>query len=131
MRLPSLLVGTGLWSPTFEYLSDDGLRALVGRSALLYSPRYSCASRAARGAAAAHGAGLFQGATAGSLLRFTVRLTRVSDTTDEPTTFTRPFVVALPMRRAAVPIPGCACHEPNDAMPNRPADALVAEMSAR
>ncbi len=74
----------------------------------------------------------------GMTLRLTERLTRVSETTllyeytvDDPATFTRPFTVALPMRRAEVPIFEYACHEGNYAVPNLLAGARATEASGR
>ena len=56
----------------------------------------------------------------GENLRLTERLTRVSAdmlryeyTVDDPTTFTRPFTAAIPMRKSEMPIFEYACHECN------------------
>ena len=61
----------------------------------------------------------------GENLRLTERLTRVNAdvlryeyTVDDPTTFTRPFTAAIPMRRSAAPIFEYACHEGNYGMQN-------------
>ena len=63
--LPGMLVGTVLGFLTFGYLSPDGLRALVGVVALLYSVHYFV-RRVPPGGRAPHPvAGLFWGATAG------------------------------------------------------------------
>ncbi len=63
--LPAALVGTGLGFLTFGYLSADGLRAVVGTVALLYSVYYFV-RRAPAAARPPHTvAGLFWGATAG------------------------------------------------------------------
>ena len=63
--LPASMVGTGLGFLTFGYLSADGLRALVGTVALLYSVHYFV-RRAPVGGRPPHTVpGLFWGATAG------------------------------------------------------------------
>ncbi len=56
----------------------------------------------------------------GEHLRLTERLTRVNAgvlryefTVEDPTTFTRPFTAAIPMRKSPVPIFEYACHEGN------------------
>ena len=56
----------------------------------------------------------------GEHLRLTERLTRVNAgvlryefTVEDPTTFTRPFTAAIPMRKSEVPIFEYACHEGN------------------
>ena len=63
--LPASLVGTGLGFLTFGYLSADGLRALVGVVALLYSVHYFVRRAPADGRPPHTVAGLFWGATAG------------------------------------------------------------------
>ena len=63
--LPAALVGTGLGFLTFGYLSADGLRALVGVVALLYSVHYFVRRAPAGGRPPHTVAGLFWGATAG------------------------------------------------------------------
>ena len=70
----------------------------------------------------------------GATLRLTERFTRVGDdtllyeyTVDDPATFTRPFTVALPMRRSAMPIYEYACHEGNYGMVNALSGARAAE----
>ena len=70
----------------------------------------------------------------GATLRLTERFTRVGDdallyeyTVDDPATFTRPFTVALPMRRSAMPLYEYACHEGNYGMVNALSGARAAE----
>ena len=63
--LPGMLVGTGLGFLTFGYLSADGLRALVGVVALLYSVHYFVRRAPAEGRRPHPLAGLFWGATSG------------------------------------------------------------------
>ncbi len=63
--LPASLVGTGLGFLTFGYLSPDGLRALVGVVALLYSVHYFVRHAPAGGRPPHTAAGLFWGAAAG------------------------------------------------------------------
>ena len=70
----------------------------------------------------------------GATLRLTERFTRVGDdtllyeyTVDDAATFTRPFTVALPMRRSALPIYEYACHEGNYGMVNALSGARAAE----
>lgn len=63
--LPASMVGTGLGFLTFGYLSADGLRALVGTVALLYSVHYFVRRAPAEGRPAHTVAGVFWGATAG------------------------------------------------------------------
>jgi hypothetical protein len=82
------------------------------------------------------------GATAGfgngETLHLTERFTRVDDdtllyeyTVDDPTTFTRPFSVALPMRRSEGAVYEYACHEGNYGLMNILRGARVDETSAR
>ena len=73
----------------------------------------------------------------GATLRLTERLTRVSTdlvryeyTIDDPTTFTRPFTAAIPMRKSEVPIFEYACHEGNYGLLNILRGARVAENAA-
>ncbi len=61
----------------------------------------------------------------GDTLRLVERFTRVNANTllyeytvDDPTTFTAPFTVAIPMKRSADPIFEYACHEGNYGMAN-------------
>ena len=56
----------------------------------------------------------------GETLHLTERFTRFDEdtlfyeyTVDDSTTFTRPFTVALPMRKSDAPVFECACHEGN------------------
>jgi len=63
--LPASLVGTLLGFLTFGYLSADGLRALVGMVALLYSIHFFVSRASAEGRPPHLVAGLFWGATAG------------------------------------------------------------------
>ena len=63
--LPASLVGTGLGFLTFGYLSADGLRAMVGVVALLYSVHFFVRRAPAEGRSAHPVAGLLWGATAG------------------------------------------------------------------
>ena len=56
----------------------------------------------------------------GENLLLTERLTRVNAdvmryefTVDDPTTFTRPFTAAIPLRRSEAPMYEYACHEGN------------------
>ena len=74
----------------------------------------------------------------GTTLRLTERFTRVSEdtllyeyTVDDPATFTRPFTVALPMRRAETLIFEYACHEGNYGMINTLSGARTQEAAAR
>ena len=74
----------------------------------------------------------------GTYLTLTERYRRVDAdtllleyTVDDPTTFTRPFTVQLPMRRSAEPIYEYACHEGNHAMPNMLRGARAEEQAAR
>ena len=73
----------------------------------------------------------------GEHLRLTERLTRVGAgllryefTVDDPTTFTRPFTAAIPMRRSDVPMFEYACHEGNYGLLNILRGARVAENDA-
>ena len=63
--LPASLVGTALGFLTVGYLSSDGLRALVGTVALLYSVHYFVRRTPAKGRPPHPVAGLFWGAAAG------------------------------------------------------------------
>ena len=63
--LPASLVGTGLGFLTFGYLSPDGLRALVGTVALLYSVHHFVRHAPAQGRPPHTAAGLFWGTAAG------------------------------------------------------------------
>ena len=69
-------------------------------------------------------------------LRLTERFTRIGEetllyeyTVQDPVTFTRPFTVALPMKRSNVPIFEYACHEGNYGMVNLLSGARTAEKS--
>lgn len=60
------------------------------------------------------------GVGTGATLHLTERFTRLDENTllyeytvDDPNTFTRPFTVALPMRKSALPVFEYACHEGN------------------
>ena len=73
----------------------------------------------------------------GENLRLTERLTRVSAdvlryeyTVDDPTTFTRPFTAAIPMRKSEMPIFEYACHEGNHGLLNMLRGARKAEAAA-
>ena len=73
----------------------------------------------------------------GEHLRLTERLTRVGAdllryeyTVDDPTTFTRPFTAAIPMRRSDVPMFEYACHEGNYGLLNILRGARAAEHAA-
>ena len=64
--------------------------------------------------------GATAGLGSGETLHLTERFTRVDEdtllyeyTVDDPSTFTRPFTVALPMRRSDAPVFEYACHEGN------------------
>ena len=52
---------------------------------------------------------------------------RYEYTVDDPTTFTRPFTAAIPMRKSDVPIFEYACHEGNYGLPNILRGARAAE----
>ena len=74
----------------------------------------------------------------GGTLRLTERFTRVGDgtllyeyTVDDPSSYTRPFTAAVPMRRSDVPIFEYACHEGNYGLVNALSGARAAEASAR
>ena len=60
------------------------------------------------------------GVGTGATLHLTERFTHIDENTllyeytvDDPSTFTRPFTVALPMRKSALPVFEYACHEGN------------------
>ena len=70
----------------------------------------------------------------GDTLRLVERFTRVdADTLDyeftieDPTTFTRPLTVRLPMNRSDLPLYEYACHEGNYGLPNILRGARAAE----
>ncbi|MDE2812036.1 MAG: hypothetical protein OXM01_03375, partial [Gemmatimonadota bacterium] len=51
-------------------------------------------------------------------------------TVDDPTSFTRPFTAAIPMKRSTAPLFEYACHEGNYAMRNLLEGARVRERRA-
>ena len=63
--LPASVIGTALGFLTAQYFSVDGLRALVGVVALVYSVRYFAGGTPIHGKQPTIGAGVFWGATAG------------------------------------------------------------------
>ncbi len=69
--------------------------------------------------------GATAGLGSGETLHLTERFTRLDEdtllyeyTVDDPSTFARPFTVALPMRRLDAPVFEYACHEGNYSMTN-------------
>ncbi len=74
----------------------------------------------------------------GESLHLTERLTRVNAnvlhyeyTVNDPTTFTRPFTAAIPLRKSKVPIYEYACHEGNYGLYNILAGARAEEAAAQ
>ncbi len=74
----------------------------------------------------------------GTTLRLTERFTRLSEdtllyeyTVDDPTTFTQPFTVALPMRQSQGLVYEYACHEGNYGMVNSLSGARAEEAASR
>ena len=74
----------------------------------------------------------------GTTLRLTERFTRLSEdtllyeyTVDDPTTFTQPFTVALPMRQSQGLVYEYACHEGNYGMVNALSGARAEEAASR
>ena len=74
----------------------------------------------------------------GGTLQLTERFTRVGErtllyeyTVDDPSSYTRPFTAAVPMRWSDVPIFEYACHEGNYGMVNALSGARAAEAPAR
>jgi hypothetical protein len=82
--------------------------------------------------------GATAGLGSGETLHLTERFTRVDDdtllyeyTVDDPATFTRPFTVALPMRKSEGAVFEYACHEGNYGLMNILRGARVDEASVR
>ncbi len=80
----------------------------------------------------------FRDPTAHETLRATERFTRVADDTiqyrytiDDPTTYTRPWTVEIPLKRIDGPIYEYACHEGNHALPNVLAGARAQERASQ
>ncbi len=73
----------------------------------------------------------------GATMRLTERFSRVAEdtllyefTVDDPTSFTRPFTAAIPMKRGAAPLFEYACHEGNYGMLNLLSGARAKEREA-